>query len=383
MHFVTDNAQPPETIPASWLDTCRTLTGLPLLEAFHRLDVELPPEAYKPISGGDGERAGLTDINPGFLPSVLLETFGPLGTGWGWKLLASPETQAFKTDKGKERYEARARLSVWYKYLAADGSVALAESPEVTGASDNSQIEWAEKGAVTNALGTAWFFLGYQVSVYQGRRSHRTHGVGVKRVTRPQVEAAMDKISEQAAARLISEPTGPKATGPAAGAPTSGATKEPISSPSVSGAEPSDGQSAPATDLVECWYWKVHSGSRKGHNLEAEWMSIGLESQATEAQRELLLELGKQRGYTKEEWAEKFAKLFNKDDIIELSAREADELAAKIRSAIKQFGNRQETVAAKGVRQERKLDRTGQEIGRYILDAAEEPLPEEPYRDTR
>ena len=153
-----------------------TLTGKPLCAAFAELDRQLQPEAYKAIQGGKGGALGLTDINPGFLPSVLLELLGPCGLGWGFDLV-SLETVEGKTSGGKPEFRSRARLRIWYRYLAGE-ELCKSDPIEVGGASDNSEIEWAEKGAITNALGSGWSLFGYQVSVYQGLRSHTTAGNG-------------------------------------------------------------------------------------------------------------------------------------------------------------------------------------------------------------
>jgi hypothetical protein len=166
-----ERAAPPSA-PASYLESCTTLTGRPLTEAFASLDRVLPPAAYKAISGGTGEKIGLTDIVPGFLPAVLLDTFGPMGTGWGF------EVKHLECSEAERRWNAYARVAVWYAYhVPQTTEPRRAEALEVPGASDNSRREWAEKGAITNALGTAWFFMGYQVSVFQGLRSHEDAGV--------------------------------------------------------------------------------------------------------------------------------------------------------------------------------------------------------------
>jgi hypothetical protein len=162
------------------LEAVTTLTGKPIMEAFRGLDQELTPfeKAYKAISGGAGGAAGLTDITPGYLIEVLLETFGPLGIGWGYEVesLRSHAEERQVRDKSYTRtvWMATARVGFWYAHLTA-GSDEVRKSSVIpgSGGSENEKQEWAEKGAVTNALGMITSHMGYQVSVYKGLRSHR------------------------------------------------------------------------------------------------------------------------------------------------------------------------------------------------------------------
>lgn len=153
----------------------KTLTDKDLFEVFKQLDNQLPANAYKQIQGGKGGKLGLTDIVPAFLPDLLLELFGPIGLGWGFEI----EEMSVHENKVERKggytdieYQARCRLSSWYAYDLGDETVKKSEPISATGASTNTQVEWAMKGAITNALGTAWFFAGYQLSVHKNERSH-------------------------------------------------------------------------------------------------------------------------------------------------------------------------------------------------------------------
>lgn len=195
----------------SWIESHKTLTGIRLDDAFKRLDGELHQRAYKAITGGKGERLGLTDINPGFLPSVLLEIFGPLGVGWGFEV-DGVEVRAIsrqrKDGSTSEEFEASARVQVWFSYELEGERKISTGTPWIPGGSDNSEREWAIKGAITNALGTAWFFEGYQMSVYQGLRSHNNIGKqpppSPRSPQEPQVEITADDatINELALKKL-------------------------------------------------------------------------------------------------------------------------------------------------------------------------------------
>ena len=150
-----------------------TLTGLTLAEAAVRLDEQLPPDAYKPVPGG----ADLTDIDPNHMRKVLNEIFGVCGYGWGYQY--NPETIRSRTEVREGRRGDRtvivvtlAYLKFWYKLLDGDDLI-VCEVP-ATGSSENSNDAYALKGALTNAIGNAVSNIGFQQSVYLGKRDHRT-----------------------------------------------------------------------------------------------------------------------------------------------------------------------------------------------------------------
>jgi len=152
----------------------KTLTGMTLEEVAVRLDEQLPPDAYKPVPGG----ADLTDIDPNHMRKVLNEIFGVCGYGWGYDYDASTirsRTDVRTNRSGKEYTVIIVTLSFlefWYK-LAIDDEVLVCNVP-ATGSSENSNDAYAMKGALTNAIGNAVSNIGFQQSVYLGKRDHRT-----------------------------------------------------------------------------------------------------------------------------------------------------------------------------------------------------------------
>lgn len=155
----------------------KTLTGIPLASAAERLDAELPKDAYKAVPGA----ADLTDIDPNYMRKVLNEVFGLCGVGWGYRYDSADmhtEIEERKRASGGSRrvYVATLRrLTFWYKLSDGDGNVTTCEI-DASGGSDNEIEAYAMKGAITNALGHASSNLGFQESVYLGKRSHRTVG---------------------------------------------------------------------------------------------------------------------------------------------------------------------------------------------------------------
>ena len=156
----------------------KTLTGMLLESVAAKLDAELPKDAYKAVPGA----ADLTDIDPNYMRKILNEVFGLCGIGWGYKYDSADmhteiEERKRSNGQGTRRvYVATLRrLTFWYKLSAADDSVVTCEI-DASGGSDNDVEAYAMKGAITNALGHASSNLGFQESVYLGKRSHKTVG---------------------------------------------------------------------------------------------------------------------------------------------------------------------------------------------------------------
>jgi len=181
----------------------KTLTGMSLEEVAVRLDEQLPPDAYKPVPGG----ADLTDIDPNHMRKVLNEVFGVCGFGWGYDYDASTirsRTDVRTNSRGKEYTVIIVTLSFlnfWYKLLDGDDLV-VCHVP-ATGSSENSNDAYALKGALTNAIGNAVSNIGFQQSVYLGKRDHRTvkKTAGASRMGVPARSKAAPKTKTKAKAK--------------------------------------------------------------------------------------------------------------------------------------------------------------------------------------
>ncbi|MBL7162451.1 MAG: hypothetical protein ISS57_07575 [Anaerolineales bacterium] len=197
----------------------KTLTGMTLEEVAVRLDEQLPQDAYKPVPGG----ADLTDIDPNYMRKVLNDIFGVCGYGWGYDYDASTirsRTDVRTNRNGKEYTVIIVTLSFlefWYK-LVSDDQVHLCNVP-ATGSSENSNDAYAMKGALTNAIGNAVSNIGFQQSVYLGKRDHRTvkRTAGASRKGKPtrRKAAPKAKAKAKAAASSKSESQKTKAAAPA------------------------------------------------------------------------------------------------------------------------------------------------------------------------
>ena len=185
------------------LASTKTLTGVSLSDLPALLDEELPKGAYKAIPGA----TYLTDIDPAFMRDKFNELFGLSGFGWGYAY-SSESVSLSKEDVVRKRgqpnqyteeiyFAQLLELTFWYK-LVEDEKISRHEIP-ATGASDNKVAAYALKGAITAALGNAASNIGWQKSVYMGKRSHKTVGKKKSASSRKTVQKVSKPISSKPA----------------------------------------------------------------------------------------------------------------------------------------------------------------------------------------
>ena len=195
----------------------KTMTGMTVDEMYAKLDEQLPAEAYKAIAGTHGKDGSeLTDIDPNYATEVLNQVFGPCGLGWGYAynpedLNLTVENRPRSSGNGTRRVSLAVltKLSVWYKLVKPDSEEVLC-TIDAGGASDNDDEAYALKGAITYAIGNALSKIGWQKSVYLGKRSHKTVKAGA-----PQKAGATTAPAAQKppAAKLAAAKTVPAADG--------------------------------------------------------------------------------------------------------------------------------------------------------------------------
>ena len=204
----------------------KTMTGLTVAEAAKKLDEQLPPDAYSAVPGG----ADLTDIDPNYMRKVLNEVFGLCGLGWGYEYAPGDmetRNETRKTNSGTREVVVATlkHLRFWYK--VSDGNETFTCTVDASGGSENSNASYTMKGAITNAIGNAASNIGFQESVYLGKRSHKT----VKAQKAAPAPKAAAPASKPAAANVKPTPA------PAAPAPASAADEieeiEPAAEPTV------------------------------------------------------------------------------------------------------------------------------------------------------
>lgn len=193
-----------------------TLTGLTVAQVAQKLDAELPKDAYKPVPGA----AGLTDIDPNYMRKVLNETFGICGMGWGYSYEPGDMTvivEERKTSAGKNRrvhVASLKRLRFWYKLNGVN--VVHICDVYASGGSDNDVEGYAMSGAITNALGKAVSNLGFQESVYLGKRDHKNVGKKTAATPKPAPAAKTapaSKVEIPAEDEIVDDPQTPELMG--------------------------------------------------------------------------------------------------------------------------------------------------------------------------
>lgn len=148
--------------------TVCTLMGYTMGEAIAKLDEALEPAAYKAVPGA----VDLTDIKPAWLTAYLNQVFGIAGFGWWFSWDRNDLVVTPYESKGRQLYAATLdRLEFYFRLLVGDQLI-VAGPVLANGGSDNSEREYAVRGAITNALGGAASKLGWQLSVYQDKRGH-------------------------------------------------------------------------------------------------------------------------------------------------------------------------------------------------------------------
>lgn len=143
----------------------KTLTGMTLEDAYSKMDAKLDAKAYKPVKIGG---QNFTDIKPPYVYEMMTDIFGPLGIGWGFETTEQTYvgSRTYKSSSNREVTEHYATAAVVPWYRLADSDERFSWGP-VPGGAKNSERNYAESGAVTNALGKALSFLGAQRHIYK------------------------------------------------------------------------------------------------------------------------------------------------------------------------------------------------------------------------
>jgi hypothetical protein len=196
---------------------------------------------------------------------TLNEVFGLCGFGWGYEYdPADMETrnETRKTQSGTREVVVAAlkHLRFWYK--VTDGQETSVCTVDASGGSDNSSASYAMKGAITNALGNAASNIGFQESVYLGKRSHKTvkaQKPAAASATSAQGKAAVAPASKPALVKAKPTPV-----------PTPAATTNNVAA--VGADEEIEEIEPPAELIVEDFIIPI--GQRKGQKLAEQQLNV-------------------------------------------------------------------------------------------------------------
>lgn len=113
--------------------------------------------------------------------------------------------------------------------------------------------------------------------------------------------------------------------------------------------EPANDTGEVSGDLVECWR-KVEEGHKKAGTYRFEFVPMDPQPRRTNQQNAHIHALKAKRGLTDEEWPGKLEAEFNKSTSADLSQEEASRLIEMLEDAIKRWGSKAATAAARDAR---------------------------------
>lgn len=133
------------------------------LELWHLVE-KTPIEQTKAITG---KSYSGTSPKPHYLVMKATEVFGPIGIGWGFRILDERIEEGANGDK-----MSLAHVLVWYKWKGETGEVSHIGGTQFSGQRNNGKFftdEDAPKKSVTDALIKALSMIGFAGDIFMGR----------------------------------------------------------------------------------------------------------------------------------------------------------------------------------------------------------------------
>ncbi|MCD4672222.1 MAG: hypothetical protein K8R77_06130, partial [Anaerolineaceae bacterium] len=94
--------------------------------------------------------------------------------GWGYEY--TPDNLLFQNGAKDDWTAILLRAGTFWFMMVDDAGQQQKITITASGGSENKQMQYALKGAITNMIGNAVSQIGFQESVYMGKRSHNTTG---------------------------------------------------------------------------------------------------------------------------------------------------------------------------------------------------------------
>ena len=211
----------------------KTLTGMTIENLREALDQNFEPAAYKNIPGG----ADLTDIDPAYMKKCLNDVFGICGLGWGYEY--NPADMVIEAGSKADWTGAFLKAGIFWFKLVDDSGQEHKVTIQASGGSENKRVEFALKGALTNMISNAVSQIGFQESVYMGRRSHRTeNGDSRQRPGKPAAKAAAPAEKPAQPAKAEKEAAQPSTPAGKPAAPAKPAAQAQTAKPAEASAKP-------------------------------------------------------------------------------------------------------------------------------------------------
>jgi hypothetical protein len=188
------------------------------------------------------------------------------------------------------------------------------------------------------------------------------------RIVKADVDAKFEADRKQA--REVAADVIPKA---APTAPSASSSVEPAAGVTADAdgvvADEHDPKPGEFRELVECWTWRVISGTVKAGNLVGEWVSNGMHPQRSKEQNAKFHALCAEVGVTEEQRKERVLTAYNKTSSADLSVDEMREIIDKLEDRKRRFG----TKADKDAKQARRAAEVQATIDDYIQGPSRVP----------
>lgn len=163
-----------------------TMLGIPITDIKKELDRHLPPEAYGAIKFG--QMSGKTDVDGDAIRDRLDEVFGSAGVGWR----IAPNPHCGRVEYKTEQREKDGKMRTWhictlfahtfsYAIIMPDGSIQWVDASTTTDLHDNTDEQFAYRGALTSLMKQFYKLLGGMNHVLSGEYTHVEAQIEIQR----------------------------------------------------------------------------------------------------------------------------------------------------------------------------------------------------------
>jgi hypothetical protein len=228
-------------MPTNKMTEFTTVTGKTLAEAINGMQELLPPDAYTEVPGA----GNFTDVDPAYLTLKATEIFGACGFGWAYDYDAAtvsviPVIQKTKNGDRNVFQASIPKFELRFRYLDGEGNLVWSEPVLSTGANANENAGYAMRGSLTNAIGSAFAKLCWQLPTWLNKVTHKNaaalwaqkHGTGQAGNGKAASTENKTKTAQQTANKQVETTASPAAS---AQAPAAEAASSPVTEPGAAG----------------------------------------------------------------------------------------------------------------------------------------------------
>ena len=166
-----------------------------------RINEQTDPAHTKPVKLG----RSFTAIDPHYQVKRATETFGPVGTGWGWDL-----AEEIVTLQGKDGEVSlfKATVTIWYRHIENGEVCRCGPVVGMNMISTGGRVdEDAGKKAVTDALTKGLSYLGFSADVFMGLYDDSRYVDNLRKQANQKLDATGQRLPELLTKAVASLPT--------------------------------------------------------------------------------------------------------------------------------------------------------------------------------